>query len=590
MFNKLFQRSAVLRVFQYIRPYPWYAVGTLACAIVTTLAGFVFPKVSGLIVDRVLEGVRSELLLPYVLAVAASFLVRDGLNAVRIRLNNTFEQNVIRDLRCDLYRVLQRLPLPWFEQRATGDLLTRVSEDVTNVERVLVDGIEQGVVAVLQIVGVGTILLLMNPQLTFWMLLPVPILIGGAAWYTSTAHLRYRLSREATSAMNSLLLDNLQGMRQIKSYAREAEEEARFGRSAEEVRRGSLQVMHAWAWYSPSMAFVAALGSVIVLGVGGADVLKQTGFTKGELITFLLYVGMFYDPINRLHSLNQLWQAGRAAGERVFNIMDTPVEDAARSLEVFTGSRFRGAVEYRQVDFSYREDMPVLRQISVKIEPGMMVALVGATGAGKSTMINLLPRFYEATGGVILIDGQDHRSFSLAALRAQIGLVTQESFLFNTSVGENLSFGRPTASQAEIEAAARAAHAHDFISLLPDGYATNVGERGVKLSVGEKQRIAIARALLKDPPMLILDEATASVDVITERLIQEALTRLLKGRTSFVVAHRLSTVRRADLILVLKAGEIVERGTHEELERAGGIYARLWATQRSDLIADEAFT
>lgn len=581
----------VLRVFRYIRPYPWYALGTLFCAILTTIAGFVFPKVTGLIVDQVLAGVKPDLLWPYVAAVAGSFFLRDALNSVRIQLNNTFEQNVIRDLRCDLYGVLQRLPLPWFEQRATGDILTRVSEDVGNVERVLIDGIEQGVVAVLQLVGVGVILFYLNAKLALWMLLPIPFLAAGAWWYTSTAHLRYRAQRQATSAMNSLLLDNVQGMRQIKSFAREEQEGRHFAESAEGVRQGTLQVMRAWAWYSPSMAFIAALGSVIVLGVGGEDVLKNTGFTQGELVTFLLYVGMFYDPINRLHSLNQLWQAGRAAGERVFQIMDAPTEVSAPvDAAAAPLPRFAGRIQFEGVHFAYRENLPVLRDINLEVRPGMTVALVGPTGAGKSSFVNLLPRFYQATQGVIRIDGLDHRTIPLSALRAQIGFVTQENFLFNTTVRANLLFGRPDASEAEMIAAAQVAHAHDFISLLPEGYETNVGERGVKLSVGEKQRLSIARALLKDPPILILDEATASVDVVTEKLIQEALDRLLAGRTSFVVAHRLSTVRRADLILVIQKGLIAERGTHEELINQGGIYAHLCATQRTDLIQDEAFS
>ncbi len=560
------------------------------CAILTTLAGFVFPKMTGLFVDRVLDGSQPKLLWTYVLIITGSFFVRDAMNSLRIRLNNAFEQSVVRDLRCDLYNKLQRLPTQWFEQRATGDLLTRVSEDVTSVERVLIDGIEQGIVSVLQILGIGIALCYLNVTLTLWMLIPIPILVAGACWFTITAHQRYREQRQSASAMNSLLLDNIGGMRQIKSYSREVDEERNFLSSAETVKQTTLSVMNAWAWYSPSMTFFASLGSVIILALGGQAVLQHHDFTKGELVTFLLYVAMFYDPINRLHSLNQLFQAGRAAGERVFQIMDEPSEEtaeqAARSKQA---PKFRGRIEFREVEFSYRTNLPVLHEINLSVEPGMTVALVGPTGAGKSTLINLIPRFYSQSSGTILIDGEDTRSFSLASLRSQIGLVSQENFLFNTTVLHNLQFGSPTATRAQIESAATAAHAHPFISILPEGYETAVGERGVKLSVGEKQRLSIARALLKDPPILLFDEATASVDVITERLIQDALEKLLTNRTSFIVAHRLSTIRKAHLILVLKQGRIIERGDHNELMRLGGVYARLCETQRTDLIQDEAF-
>src|SRR5471032_1236316 len=315
------------RVWVYARAYPWLAAATFGAAIAGTLAGFVFPQATGMVIDNVLIPHRPELLWRYVLIVVASFLLRDGLNALRIRFNNTFEQKVILDLRRDLYATLQRLPLRWYDQRATGDIITRVIDDVTSMERVLIDGVEQGLVALLQIIGVGIILFYLNPRLAAWMLLPVPLLIGGAVWYTMTARFRYRDQRRAASAMNALLLDNLQGVRQIKSYAREETELERFSDSARLVAETQLVIMRTWSWYSPGTTFIAALGSVLVLYVGGNDVLTATNFKPGDLVTFLLFVGMFYEPVGRLHQIYQLYQAGRAASDRVAEILDAVTEN-----------------------------------------------------------------------------------------------------------------------------------------------------------------------------------------------------------------------------------------------------------------------
>ena len=573
------------RVWVYARAYPLLAAATFGAAIAGTLAGFIYPKVAGLVFDDVLGQHHPELLLRYVLLVAASFFLRDGLNALRIRFNNTFEQKVIFDLRRDLYSTLQRLPLRWYDQRATGDIITRVIDDVTSMERVLIDGVEQGLIAFLQIIGVGIILFYYNPRLAAWMLLPMPILILGAVWYTMTARFRYRAQRRAASAMNALLLDNLQGVRQIKSYAREETELERFSASARLVAETQLVIMRTWSWYSPGTTFIAALGGVIVLYVGGNDVLTTTNFKPGDLVTFLLFVGMFYEPIGKLHQINQLYQAGRAASERVAEILDAPTENYGQS-DSKPISRAKGSVEYQNVSFSYRPEVPALREINFAIQPGQCVALVGPTGAGKSTLVSLLSRFYEATGGEILLDGRNIGSISLRELREQIGVVSQETFLFNGTILDNLRFGRPDATRREIEEMARAACVHEFVSVLPEGYDTHVGERGVKLSVGEKQRISIARALLKNPPVLVLDEATASVDTATEQLIQQALQRLLAGRTSFVIAHRLSTVRHADLILVLQKGQILERGTHDDLISRGGLYAKLCQAQHTNRFSE----
>jgi ATP-binding cassette subfamily B protein/subfamily B ATP-binding cassette protein MsbA len=463
-----------------------------------------------------------------------------------------------------------------------------VIEDVNAVERVLIDGTEQGTVASLSLVGVLAVLFYKNPFLAAVALLPIPALTGGVMWYTLTAHRRYRAQRQASSGMSAYLMDSLQGIRQIKAFGREEHEDGRFAQRAGALRQANLGVMRVWAVYSPAMTFAASLGTALVLWFGGAQV--QAGkMTVGQLVAFIFFLALFYDPVSRLHGLNQMLQAARASGERVFDILDAAEErpaGAAGPRRSALRLPVRGEVAYEKVCFGYGPNRAALRDISLRAAPGEMIALVGPTGSGKSTLVNLLPAFYEAQSGRITIDGQDTAGLTLESLRAQISVVSQEAFLFNGTVRENILYGNPGAGEGPLTAAARAANCHDFIVRLPRGYDSEVGERGVKLSVGEKQRISIARALLKNTPILVLDEATASVDTATEKLIQEALERLMANRTSFVIAHRLSTIRNADQILVLRGGEIVERGGHAELLERDGLYARLSRIQNTTFIEE----
>lgn len=571
------------RTLVYLRPYKLGAALNILLAVLTIGSYFTFPQITQFIIDRVIAAGNTELLGPSILCLLGAFLFCGLFNALRIVVNSRFGQNVIFDMRRDIYARMQALPVSFFDSHASGDLMTRVIDDAASVHRVLVDGIERAATTFLSVAVVLVILLAKNVTLTLLALIPLSILIAGSLWYTMTAHRRYRRQRAAIGAMNALLMDNLQGIRQIKTFGRQRHEVERFAGRADAMRRSTLSVMKVWAAYTPAMTFAGSLGMVLVLWVGGPMVMEGT-MTLGELVGFVFYLTLFYEPVGRLDGLNQMLQSARASSERVFDILDAADENRERHGTASLAVPVRGEVVYDRVRFGYRDGQPTLRDISLHALPGRMVALVGPTGSGKSTLVNLLPAFYMPASGRITIDGVDISSISLESLRAQVSVVSQEAFLFNGSIRENILYGKPDATEAELLSAARAANCHDFIASLPEGYDTCVGERGVKLSVGEKQRISIARALLKDAPILILDEATASVDSATEKLIQEALQRLMADRTSFVIAHRLNTIRNADQILVMHHGEIIERGTHQELLDLGGMYARLSLIQSVEYV------
>jgi ATP-binding cassette, subfamily B, bacterial len=579
------QKSTIWRVSAYLFRYKGLFWLTIGLAAGMTAMEIAVP----LAIEHILENIENvgavDSLLWGVAVIAALYLGSEVFNSLRIRVNNTLEQRVLLEMRRDLHSKLLRLPVSFYDQRKSGEISSRVIEDVAAVERALLDGTEQGTGAILKIVGITTFLFLLQPFLAWFVFLPVPILLLAGVLYSRRSRKVWKGVRESAGDLNSLLVEDIQGNRLIQTFGLQDRESERFEEKAEDLRGKTLHAMYRWALYSPATTFVTKLGFLSIVGVGGYLVLQESAdFGMPQLLTFFLLANMLYQPISQLHGLNHLIAAGRASGERVFEVLDAQVEvDEPVDPQPLPAGAIQ--VAFENVRFEYPGRPAVLENFDLTLEANQVTALVGHTGAGKSTVANLAMRTYDVSSGSVKLSGLDISRLSLRELHDKVGHVAQDPFLFEGTVRDNLMLAKPDATEAEIIHALEQACCWDFVENLPERLDTNIGEKGIRLSQGEKQRLTIARVLLKNPPFVILDEATASVDTITERKIQEALDRLVAQRTVLVIAHRLSTVRRADKIVVMEQGRIIESGNHEALIELGGHYADLWAHQ-SDLIPE----
>lgn len=568
----------LLRVLAFLSPYRWMFVASLGAAALATLVDLVPPWILKHIIDDVIQASCPALLPWFVAAYLAAHAARGGLGSLVLRLSNRVEKRVVHDLRVAVFAAVQRQSLRYFEHRSTGDILSRVTSDTSQVEEFFIDGLESLVTASLTLLCISVILLTINWRLLGLALVPIPFLVLANVVFTKRAGDLYRRIRQRSADLTTHVQDVLGGIREVIGFNRHLHERRRFERASDEYRTSALQANDLWSVYWPGMSLVGASGTVLILWYGTTEVLEGH-LTLGELVMFLNYLALFYAPINQLNSVNNMLQQSLAASARIVEVLDACPEVADAPDLSAPPAAVSGRVEFERVGFWYRREEAALREVTVSVGAGEHVAVVGPGGAGKSTLVKLLLRYYDVDEGCIRIDGTDIRRLPLEFLRSRIGLVQQEPFLFNGTIRDNLAYGDLEADAARLEAAAQAAQADEFIRRLPEGYDTPIGERGVRLSVGQKQRLAMARVLLKNPPIVIFDEATSNLDAETERCLRLALRRLMADRTTIVIAHRLATLHGMDRIVVLDRGRIVETGTHADLLAKQGLYAMLYRTQ-----------
>ncbi len=572
--------ATLKRILGYMWPHRWLVAAAYACLVVLTVLNLLIPRLIQQVIDQGIGRNQYGLLVRDGVFIIGVYLVKGVFAFCQGYVSEFASQRVAYNIRNQMYDHLQRLSFAYHDRAQTGQIMSRVTADVDAIRMLTGQGLLNAFNAVFVLSCVLFLLYSTDWKLATLALLPVPLLAFTTLRFSTTIRPIYTRAQQQFAVMNSVLQENLTGVRVVKAFNREETEIEKFSVENELYLKFNVQAVRVYSFVFPFMTFLAGVGTALMVWYGGSLVIQHQ-LSIGTLVAFNSYVLMLGQPIRWLGPVVNILSRALSSGERIFQILDaqSPVQQRTNAIDL---PPLTSALQFENVSFSYRGSHTVLQNITLDALPNEVVAVVGATGAGKSTLINLIPRFYDVSQGRITIDGHDIRDVTLPSLRRQIGIVLQETFLFSATIRDNLRFGRPDASDQEVEAAARAARAHDFITSFSDGYDTEVGERGVTLSGGQKQRIAIARALLMDPRILLLDDSTACVDSETEHLIQEALQHLMHGRTTFVIAQRISTVKNADQILVLDKGEIVERGNHETLMRLGGRYAELERLQRRE--------
>jgi ATP-binding cassette subfamily B protein len=571
--NCIDKRQVAIRLLAYLYPFRWFALLGLALTLVGTALALVPPYLTKILLDDVILAQNVSMLKVVILLLVGAHLIRAVIFAFRSYVMQWLGNRVLLDLRVRVFDHLQLLPLSYYNQRQTGEIMARVTGDLSRLQYFIAEGFQEVLVNLVTVFLIAVILLVMNWKLALLAFAPVPLIAVSTAIFGRLIHLIYHRIWRRMARVSAILTDTIPGIRVVKSFAQEDRESERFSQTTTDLFGQEMRAVRISSGFFPMLGLMTGMGSILIFGVGGYMALTGAT-TPGVLIAFTGYLWQFYNPVQRFGQINHRLQHCVTSAERVFEILDSDIEPFDEPDRIILRP-LEGRVEFQNVVFAYEESKYALRDISFTVEPGEMIGLVGPSGAGKSTLVHLIARFYDIEEGNILIDGHPIEDLDLKTLREQIGVVLQDPYLFHGTIWENISYANDQATADEIIEAARAANAHEFIVGLPDGYDTIIGERGQTLSGGERQRVSIARAVLRDPRILILDEATASVDTETEMMIQTALERLVRNRTTFAIAHRLSTLRKANRLIVLRRGKLVEMGTHAELLESGGLYRRL---------------